>query len=212
VTGLLNNMAVPFDGRSKLADGGFVPAVAACFIASNNAHVMMNCAVLLRRLSLHPPVRPLVSKELGLLLSQRERLALPEHARVTLELARVAALCFADKNDSEPISNDEEKSMLDLLTAEWGVLRVEGCRGCALLSARCSPSLLARLQGLLGEEGGDGASRLAAALALVRACPQSPDLIKSLERLQDDPTVVDGQPLARVSKQLLESLRSSQTE
>ncbi len=206
-TGLLGNLAVPVDGRTRMGEAGLVPVVAACFVASNNAHVMMNCAVLLRRLSLHPPVRPLVSKELPGLLDQVQRLAQPEHSRVALELGRVAALCMADKAESEALSTEEEKALMELLQADWGVLRVEGCRGCAVLGPRCPPGLLARLQAILDEEGGDGTARLAAALALVRGAPASQELRRALEKLENDPTVVDGQPLARVSKQLLESLK-----
>lgn len=205
-TGLLGNLAVPLEGRTRLADADVIPLVASCFNASNNAHVMMNCAVLLRRLSLHAPVRPLVSKELPGVLAQRERLAQPEHARVGLELGRVTALCMADKTEAN-LSKDEECSLLDLLNADWSVLRVEACRGCALLASRCSQPIAARLQTILDEDGGDGTARLAAVLALVRVAPHSQELIKSLERLENDPTVVEGQPLSRVSKQLLESLQ-----
>ena len=59
---------------------------------------------------------------------------------------------------------------------------------------------------LLSEAGGEGSTRLAAALALARAAPRDPALRAALEKLETDPTVVDGQPLARVAKQLLESL------
>ncbi len=202
-TGLLGNLAVPADVRAQMADAGVVRAVALCLSLSFNAHVMMNSAVLLRRLSLDQHARRLVAAELPLLLAQRERLSQPEHSRVTLELGRVAALCLVEDVQATP---EVEKALLDLLHADWSVLRVEAARGCAVLADKCSPALIERLLTLLQDSSSDGTTRVAAAIALARAAPANASLHAALAALEKDETVVDGEPLSVVSKKILASI------
>ncbi len=183
---------MPSDARPGLAAAGTVRVAADCLAKSFNAHVMMNTAVLLRRLALHEAARRLVAAELPSLLAQRERLNQPEHARVALEIGRVAALCCAEEGAALPEGGAE--ALLDLLRADWGVLRLEACRGCALLAGRCPAPLVARLLELLQDAAAESQLRHAAAVALHRAAPADPALRETLERLDIDPDGLERSP------------------
>ncbi len=122
---------------------------------------------------------------------------------MSLELGRVAALCLAE-NGAEA-TPEVEAALLDLLRADWGVLRVEAARGCAILADKCSPALTEALLAVLQDAKSDDTARVAAAIALARAAPASPALHAALAALEKDETVVDGEPLSVISKKILAS-------
>ena len=205
-TGLLGNVAVAPEGRETLLERHLSAQVALCLSKSFNAHVMMNCAVLLRRLALSETGRLQVALELPSLVEQRARLNQPEHVRIALEVARVLALCCGE----ESVNIDETAELLlkELLAADWVVLKIEACRGCALLARACPAPLIDDMLVLLIEPKSDPQLRYATLVALSKCALQKPEYLAALKAIaaEDPDAQVDGDKLTGLAKQMLASM------
>lgn len=201
-SGLIGNIAVSELGRSVLGARGAAAAIAQCFCKSANAHVMMNCAVVLRRMALAPDLRQLVATELGPVMEQRDRLNQPEHQRIAFESARVLALCCGEP--SVELGERGELLLSDLLDAEWGVLKVEACRGCALLASKCPVPLVEKMVRYFADSKADGQLRVAAAIAVSHCDPQNAAFQDALQVVaKDSETEVEGRKLSDLASKLI---------
>jgi len=207
--GLMGNLAVAIKGRETLvADSGMAAAVAMCLEKSLNAHVMMNAAVLLRRMALLPAGAKQVAALLPQLTAQRERLNQPEHVRIALEIGRSVALCCGE--EGAVVDGLAHQLLLELLEAEWIVLKVEACRGCALLEEKCPEKLVEIMIGYLANVKSDLSVRFAAAIALSKCAMANAQFLETLETVskeeeQGDAVQPEGQKLSDLAKKMLEA-------